>query len=100
MKKLLVKVTRKHINKGLRFNSQYCPVALALTEQIKLGDKQYFRVCSDIADIYIKTGKISYSIKPIERYYLPIIAQLFIDDFDRGKFVMPIAFELKVKGTW
>ena len=94
MKKLSVKVTRKHINKGMRYNSQCCPIALALKEQIKLNDKEYWLVVGDEASVCIKTGKISYSIKRIKQYYLPLAAQIFINTFDRGKSVKPITFEL------
>jgi len=101
VKNLSVKITQKHINKGIRNNGEYCPIALALKEQYKLRNKQYWFVSSIAANICKEAhSRFNNSMLYHKRYSLPSIAKNFLDDFDIGKLVKPIIFELKVEETW
>lgn len=87
MPRLKVQVTSKHIEQGKRFDSGYCPVALALRDKLDLGTPV--------------TVYPSYCILGSSSHYWSCdrdVGQvaLFINRFDRRMPVEPFEFEFEV----
>jgi hypothetical protein len=83
---LKVKVTRKHIKVGMRSDSEYCPIAVAV------------RGAGAIA-VGVETEDIYWADAAGNHFYatLPRKAQKFISDFDSGLHVYPIEFSIRTK---
>jgi len=80
-----VRVLQKHIDKGIPGRILSCPIALAiqekrLTKSVSVGNIEVER--------QLTYGKKIY-------YLLPRGATIFIDRFDKGKFVRPTTFNFR-----
>ena len=80
-----ITVTQDHINKGYRFNTDRCPIALAVREKFPNAT-----VSVTNQDIHVKKWFL-------RRYNLPKEAIHFVYDFDNRLSVQPIEFEAKRK---
>jgi hypothetical protein len=84
---MVVEVTQKHINKGLRNDCRRCPIALALKDA-GLSDVVVMR---SIVLIHPRRGsQYRYSCA------LPTSVSQFIESFDSIQGVEPFSFELEV----
>ena len=79
---LEVKVTQEHINRGIRANTNQCPIALALRDIFQIKSPKYRDISVD-----------SYTIK-VYRVYFSITkrAKTFMNKFDQNQEVKPITF--------
>lgn len=85
MKKLTVSVEQRHIEKGQRRNCYFCPIALAIQEQVN----------AQIVEVNCRYVKINHVIKRI----LPKIASDFIQNFDhKADAVTPFTFKINYVG--
>jgi len=84
---MIVKVTRRHINKGLVGDSEACPIALAVKAVVKRGVKVF--VLGDVG-IEFTTKDKSYVRK------LPKKALAFIGAFDACEAVEPIELNINI----
>lgn len=99
-KKLGIKVTQSHIDKGKPKKSSSCPIALAIKEHFdsKLDvcvchDRFYLNAPNSITPIIIKKGYLKRQQVGEPQYTeLPWRAQKFIEKFDRGEAVKPFTF--------
>jgi len=82
---MTIKVTQGHINRGARFNSESCPIALALMDNGIHG----FRV----APTYARRGYPFVELNEDEIISLPEKATDFIRSFDGHKAVEPFEFD-------
>jgi len=73
-------VNRRHIRDGVRANVISCPIAMALTEQLGVGNLK-------VSDCEIVLGKT--------RFTCPTRVARFICKFDAGEPVKPFAFFLR-----
>lgn len=81
---MIIKVEQKHIKKGKPRNINFCPVALAIAEQVEGLSSVRVRQ----TDIGIgKDGYIYYTNSP------PKVC-MFVSNFDEGMPVKPFSFEL------
>lgn len=76
---ITIEVTQGDINGGKRSKCKECPVALAISRHINL------------ASVVVRGG---YCLISGTEYDLPMVAELFIDNFDYGLQVRPFTFEL------
>ena len=84
---MLITVTQKDIDLGIRKNCRVCPVALAVYRAINLPiEVSAFNVCHE--------GPYGEIIAP-----LPPEATRFILDFDAGKEVGPFTFDLPISAS-
>ena len=81
MKIITIKVTEKHIAKGIRVHGDKCPVALAIKEKLKIE-----RLCVYSYGANINGNAVRF----------PRAAALFVNRFDSGKSVKPFSFKLKL----
>lgn len=79
-----ITVTQEHINNGSRFNTNKCPIALAVREQFPKAH----RIVVGSKDIYVERWFLRH-------YKLPEVATVFIYNFDNIIPVQPIEFEAK-----
>jgi len=88
MKKIKIKVTAEHIDKGKRNNCRECPVALAIKEQLNLP-----------YDMQVGTlgVNIFYEKHTCTKYMLSRAAERFINKFDGRKDVKPFNFVMTEK---
>lgn len=83
-----VEVKARHIENGVRWSPQSCPIALAIKEQSKIPHATYVLVGPHEAAVYVgnyQTGQ----------YKLSKHAQRFIQEFDDGWVVAPATFYLE-----
>jgi len=95
-----VEVTQKHIDNGIPCDPLFCPISLALNEQLKSTDKKSWIVSVNFAVLLNKPKSMRDSESNCTQYSLPKIAKRFIKNFDNKLEVKPITFELKVKRFW
>lgn len=83
-----VKVTRKHISKGRKGDSESCPIALALRDK--------FNLSRGLVNVYESSVVIDNEddIEGDEEYYFIRRGQRFIQRFDKGLPVKPCTVEL------
>ena len=89
---MLIKVTHKHMCRGIRFEPSYCPVALAIKDAICDGGVE-------VSNSYIKIYNYKKHLTDI--YPTPEIASKFINAYDgnsEGYSLHPFEFEL-YRGT-
>jgi lysophospholipid acyltransferase (LPLAT)-like uncharacterized protein len=84
---MIIQVTQKDIDKGLKSTCYYCPVALAFKRKIK--SEIPCGVAVNAKNIHHFHGK------SWDRYNLPKEAKKFIQRFDNDKPVKPFSFEIK-----
>ncbi len=87
--KTLFHLTQEHIDRGVKYKSSSCPIALCIAE--KLGLKQnIYGVTSDCV--------VSPNFLHIEDQTLIASSKIaqFIKDFDAGKKVTPFSFKLNI----
>lgn len=84
-----IKVTENHIAQGEKESCSYCPVALAISEVIGLGDEDYIKV-TDNVEIGIMVKKEMHHYQ----FEYPNNVCEFINKFDRGLVVEPFEFDL------
>lgn len=84
-----IKVTKEHIKNGTKLDCNYCPVALAIKEQIE--DTSCVEVCDGMSHI------ISFfkGDDPLE-FTAPDKVYEFVEHFDLGEAVKPFKFELPI----
>jgi len=82
MKKIIIKVTKEDITKGVEKGTTTCPIALA----VKRISPFVLRYVLGI-DIWDTEGN---------RYSMPLKAQNFIINFDAGEKVKPFNFKLEI----
>lgn len=87
MKVLTIDVTQEDIDKGIRGNCNYCPIANSV--QRKLGAGVKVSVYSGSAVVYSAESGIA-----LHSFILPGMANRFIDYFDNGAYVGPRKFRL------
>jgi len=85
MPKIKIEVNKFDILMGARFCPLFCPVSRAISREIG----GYCRVSSNLV----------FDLKGIKLFKLPKEVIKFIDDFDKGKEVEPITFELEVNDS-
>jgi len=92
-RKITVRVTQEHIDRGIPYDSCACPIAISLHEMAENG-KLGLHAWSWIVDQgYVFFSHI-HDVNNASR--LPNIADEFISAFDSGRPVNPIEFELEV----
>lgn len=84
-----ISVTKKHIKEGRKLDCNYCPVALAIREQ--LAEAKCVEVCDDMSKI------ISFykGDEPME-FTAPDSVYEFVEHFDLGEQVKPFVFALPI----
>lgn len=82
-----VNVTQKHIKSGKANNCHHCPVALAVSESLKLSPENV-NVRAGISQVYFNGGN-EHTL-----YRMPEKATDFIHDFDIRNKVKPIKFRM------
>lgn len=84
--KITIDVTQDDINKGIKENCRFCPVALAVQRTFNDPEMDVFSPC----------------IKNCEedRVASPSSVCDFIDRYDNGESVQPFSFEIDVPETW
>ena len=76
-----IKVTQDHIERGRTRCKTHCPVALAMRDmELPFAEATLGRLC------YVEGGALMSAVPPPE-------AAKFMDDFDNGRPVGPVAFE-------
>lgn len=80
---MIINVTKKDIERGKPGRSRCCPIALAFTRKIRMTDIYVQRIY--VLRRYVKADR---------RYFLPEGAISFIRDFDAGREVKPMRFEI------
>ena len=87
-KRIKVKVSEDHISDGIPGESSFCPIYLALQEQ--LNNKL------DIYDIVVgeRICSVYYCDGTKKEVILPCKARQFIRDFDGERFVDPLSFKI------
>lgn len=78
-----IKVEQKHIDAGRRMDGRECPVALAMTEQMKMPIAVMGFSYGYLVDGYTR-----------EVFRMPEEARARVHDFDNGKGMQPFEFEL------
>jgi hypothetical protein len=87
VEKVRIKVTQDDIKQGARDDCIRCPVALALN-----------RACPGRGRVTVDNDSFYFDWES-EVYVLPKKARDFIFDFDIGRAVRPIAFDIFVEAT-
>lgn len=78
---MIVNVTQKHIDEGIRCKCDSCPVALALED-----------------DTGVKWWVGCYSFRRgLANLSMPVLVDLWIQNFDAGRPVVPFSFEFPWK---
>ncbi len=90
---MIINVTEEHIKKGVPCNTNHCPVALAVFEQLGLKrctprDADFDRVVVNPTHIHVDQNETMRTART------PFEVRLFIDDFDLGRDVKAFTFEL------
>lgn len=75
-----ISVLQKHIDKGTRFDSLFCPISLAIVDQLNV-------------DCFVSINYANFR-KQNKRIELPLIAKKFILSYDTKEMVFPFEFEL------
>lgn len=78
-----IEVNQEHIDKAVRGEAEYCPIALALKG--KLHRAAY--VSDTTLHYYTSSGNTVDKV-------MPAVAQKFVVGFDKGKKVRPFTFEI------
>lgn len=78
---MLIEVTQKHIDDGIRCDGQRCAVALAIREKVGF-------------DVGFAMGLVMCGIDE-QTYVLPMIATNNMVAFDNGRKVQPFTFEME-----
>lgn len=86
----LISVEQRHIDKGIVFDCQDCPIGLAVSEV-----KGSYRVHVAATCIRVRRGITCNSEN--DYYHVPRRVRQFINWFDRGKKVQPFRFYLRKK---
>jgi hypothetical protein len=76
-----IKVQRRHIRDGVQWDWSACPIALAITEVLGVGDVS-------VGQGVFRCGNTNFGTSRR--------AERFIERFDDGKAVKPFVFELKI----
>ena len=84
-----IHVTEECIKNGRRYDSRYCPIALAIHNA--LPEEREVAV----GPITARLGKLE--DRPFLRTQLPNIARKFVRDFDIGSRVKPFSFRLNLR---
>jgi hypothetical protein len=95
--KLTVRVEQRHIDVGRPVRCRLCPIALALNEQHPRREGEVW--ATDGQGVYLGVWdqakwEFDYGDFLSPRFTLPAEAQKWACDFDEGRPVQPIAFEL------
>jgi hypothetical protein len=85
---MIIQVTQKDIDKGLKSSCYECPIALAFKRKVKNQILFGYAVNYESIDHFTKDNKWYI-------YALPKKAQTFIKRFDGGKPVEPFTFEIE-----
>ncbi len=83
---MLIQVTQEHIDEGIVYDCEVCPIALAINRLLKLGLKT----------VIVATVIICNSDRELCRCNYPDEARDFINRFDRLDPVKPFSFELDI----
>jgi hypothetical protein len=84
--RIKINVTQEHIDKGIRGNTKYCPIARAVKQE-------------GFTDVDVDGETVDWADK-CGNYFsvtLPPIAEQFVHDFDDKMEVKPISFTLTFK---
>ena len=87
---MIITLSQKHIDEGVKQDCHYCPAALAVKEAT---GEELVEVATAIRWGEDWTGDESWKWK--HRSPTPRAVREFLDRFDRGLLVKPIEFELK-----
>lgn len=82
-----ITVTQQNIDEAVHNNAECCPIALAVKDTT---GNDVARVLVDDEFVWIHSVN-----SPSEVYSLPKAAQNFVVNFDSGRIVRPMEFELK-----
>ena len=80
---MTVTITNDHIQRGMKSNAKYCPIAIALSELYP----------HRMNKIRVTNGNVT--ITGVDFYSLPFTAYEFINKFDAGETVNPFSFEIE-----
>lgn len=82
---LKVNVTQEHIDKGVRYHSDICPIAWALRDALSVG----------CCGVVVRASEATWFEDGCRHHaWLPCTAQQFVVEFDNGQDVSPFSFEL------